>query len=35
MWFKNKKQNLLKASIEKLSNILQEGNFVEWSYLLR
>ncbi len=35
MWLKNKKQDLLKKSIEKLSNMLQEGNYLEWAYLLR
>lgn len=35
MWLKNKKENLLRTSIEKLSNMLQEGNYLEWAYLLR
>ena len=35
MYIKNKKLNLLNQSIENLSNILQEGNYVEWAYLLR
>lgn len=34
MWLKKKKINLLEKGIEKLSDMLQEGNFVEWSYLL-
>ena len=29
MWSKEKKANILNNSIEKLSNILQEGNYVE------
>jgi len=33
MWLKKKKINLLEKSVEKLSNILQEGNYVEWGYL--
>ena len=28
MWIKNKKINLLEKSIEKLTKMLQEGNFV-------
>ncbi len=35
MWLKNKKVNKLEKLIENLSNILQEGNFIEWAYLLR
>ncbi len=35
MWIKNKKINLLNKSIEKLIKILQEGNYIELSYLLR
>lgn len=35
MWLKRKKMNILEKSIEKLSYILQEGNYVEWAYLLR
>lgn len=35
MFFKKKKLNLLNQSIENLSNMLQEGNYVEWAYLLR
>lgn len=35
MWLKKKKINILEKSIEKLSNILQESNYVEWAYLLR
>ncbi len=35
MWLKNKKVNKLEKLMEKLSNILQEGNLVEWAYLLR
>lgn len=34
MWIKNKKINLLEKTIEKLSKMLQEGNFVELTYLL-
>lgn len=34
MWLKKKKINLLEKSIENLSNILEEGNYVEWAYLL-
>lgn len=35
MYIKNKKLNLLNQSIENLSKMLQEGNYVEWAYLLR
>lgn len=35
MRLKRKKVNLLNDSIEKLNNILQKGNYVEWAYLLR
>ncbi len=35
MWLKRKKINLLEKSIEKLSQMLQEGNYVEWAYLIR
>ena len=34
MWIKKKKINILEKSISKLSEILQEGNYVEWAYLL-
>lgn len=34
MWLKKKKINLLEKSIQKLINILQEGNYLEWSYIL-
>ncbi len=34
MWLKKKKANILEKSIENLSNTLQEGNLIEWSYLL-
>lgn len=34
MWVKKKKINLLEKSIENLSNILEEGNYIEWAYLL-
>lgn len=34
MWIKKKKINILEKSISKLSEILQEGNYVEWVYLL-
>ena len=35
MWLKKKKVDMLNNSIEKLINILQKGNYVEWAYLLR
>ncbi len=35
MWLKNKKANKLEKLMEKLSNVLQEGNLIEWAYLLR
>lgn len=34
MWLKKRKINLLEKSIQKLINILQEGNYLEWSYIL-
>jgi hypothetical protein len=34
MWLKKKKINLLEKSIENLSHTLEEGNYVEWAYLL-
>ena len=34
MFIKKKKINLLEKSIEQLNKIVQEGNFVELSYLL-
>ncbi|MCI8384277.1 MAG: hypothetical protein HFJ33_05400 [Clostridia bacterium] len=34
MWLKNKKINMLEKSIQNLSHTLEEGNFVEWAYLL-
>lgn len=34
MWLKKKKVNILENSIEKLSSILEQGNFIEWAYLL-
>ena len=34
MFIKNKKINLLEKTIESLNKTLQEGNFVELSYLL-
>ncbi len=34
MWIKNKKIKILEKAIENLSNMLQEGNYLEWSYLL-
>ena len=34
MFIKNKKINLLKKSIEQLNKVVQEGNFIELSYLL-
>lgn len=34
MWVKKKKINLLEKSIENLSNVLEEGNYIEWAYLL-
>lgn len=33
MWLKKKKVNILEKSIENLSNILEEGNYIEWAYL--
>lgn len=33
MWLKKKKINILEKSIENLSNMLQEGNYIEWAYL--
>ena len=34
MFIKKKEYNLLEKSIEQLNKVLQEGNFVEFSYLL-
>ena len=34
MWLKKKKYEILNRSIENLNKILEEGNFVELSYLL-
>lgn len=34
MWLKSKKYNLLEKAICELNKILEEGNFVELSYLL-
>ena len=34
MFIKKKKYNLLEKSIEQLNKVIQEGNFVELSYLL-
>ncbi len=34
MFLKKKKVNLLEKSIEELNKIMQEGNFIELSYLL-
>ncbi len=34
MFIRNKKINLLNKSIENLNKILQEGNFIELTYLL-
>lgn len=34
MWVKKKKINIIEKSIENLSHILQEGNYIEWAYLL-
>lgn len=34
MWLKNKKINILEKSVENLSHTLQEGNYIEWAYLL-
>ena len=34
MFIKKKKYNLLEKSIEQLNKVVQEGNFVELSYLL-
>ena len=35
MILKNKKINILEKSINKLSKTLEEGNYLEWSYILR
>ncbi len=36
MFFKKNKQNLIKNEIyDKLNNKLEEGNYIEWSYILR
>ena len=35
MWLKNKKIKILDKSIENLSNTLEKGNYIEWSYILR
>ena len=35
MWSKNKKEKLLEKSINNLSNTLEKGNYIEWSYILR
>ena len=35
MWLKKKKINRLEKLIENLINILEEGNYIEWAYLLR
>lgn len=34
MWLKKKKINILEQTIENLSNKLEEGNYIEWAYLL-
>ncbi len=34
MWLKNKKYKKLEKAINQLNKILQEGNFVEMSYLI-
>lgn len=34
MFIKKKKYNLLEKSIEQLNKVVQEGNFIELSYLL-
>lgn len=34
MWLKKKKINILEKAIENLSKTLQEGNYIEWAYLL-
>lgn len=34
MWIKKNKINILEKSIENLSHTLEEGNYVEWAYLL-
>ena len=34
MWIKKQKIKLLEKSIENLSHTLEEGNYVEWAYLL-
>ena len=35
MFIKKKKINILENSIQKLNKILEEGNFVELTYLIR
>ena len=35
MILKNKKINILEKSINKLSKTLEEGNYLEWTYILR
>lgn len=34
MWLKKKEYNLLEKAIREINNILEEGNFIELSYLL-
>ena len=34
MWLKKRKIEILEKAIEKLSHTLEEGNHVEWAYLL-
>lgn len=34
MWINNNKYKLLQKSIDNLSENLEKGNFIEWSYLL-
>lgn len=34
MWLKRKKYNILEKAIEKLNKVLEEGNFIELTYLL-
>ncbi len=34
MWLKKRKIEILEKAIEKLSHTLEEGNYVEWAYLL-
>ncbi len=35
MMFKKEKTNILQQSVEKLSSMLEESNYLEWAYLFR